>query len=237
MWPVRRTRAVWKAMKLNRSREDWILLLLAGGCLTLAYFFARYGSEVVEGEMTTIDLAVRQWTLAHRSAAGRAFFGAVTFLGTRELLVAAGVLVGWRLFRRTRGWVPLLVFCALTSAEFVRFLKHVYQVRRPEGGIERMSMSFPSGHSSGSAAILIFLGYVAIRNGVKARIVVPVALVIVLLVGISRVYLDMHWTSDVLGGWVIGAAFGVGCCAIFDLIQRERARQRNASASPEPQLQ
>jgi undecaprenyl-diphosphatase len=188
--------------------------------------------------MTTIDLAVRQWMLAHRGAAGRAFFGAVTFLGAREILVAAGVLVGWRLFRRTGGWVLLLVFCALTSAQFVRFLKHVYQVRRPEGGIERsMSMSFPSGHSSGSAAVLIFLGYVAIRNGVSARIVVPVVFVIVLLVGISRVYLDMHWTSDVLGGWVIGAAFGVGCCAIFDLIQRQRARQRNASASPQPQLQ
>lgn len=223
-------------MKLLRSREDWILLFLAVGCLALAYLFAKYGSEVLEGEMAAMDVAVRSWVLEHRSSAGRVFFRAVTFLGAKELLLPVGALVGWRLFRKTRGWLILLVFCALASAEFVGMLKRVYEVRRPAGGIERsMGLSFPSGHSAGSAAVLVFLGYVALRNGFKARIILPVVFLIVLLVGISRIYLDMHWTSDVLGGWLIGAAFGVGCCALFDLIQRRRTRPRNSSA--ERQLQ
>ena len=85
-----------------------------------------------------------------------------------------------------------------------------------------MGLSFPSGHSAGSAALLIFLGYVAVRHRVSPWIVGPIVAFIVFLVGLSRVYLDMHWTSDVLGGWMIGAAFGVGSCALYDLIQRHR---------------
>ena len=49
---------------------------------------------------------------------------------------------------------------------------------------------------------------------------VPVSVVVVLLVGVSRVYLDVHWTSDVLGGWVVGAAFGIGCCALYEFLTR-----------------
>jgi membrane-associated phospholipid phosphatase len=214
-------------VRLLRDREDWGLLLLALGCLGLAFLFAKFGSEVLEGELRAADIVVRNWVLDHQSRVARAIFSAITFLGAKELLVPAGLIVGWFLFRGTKGWVLLVIFCALASAEFVGLLKRVYQVGRPAGGIERsMGLSFPSGHSSGSAALLIFLGYVAVRHRISAWIVAPVVGVTVLLVGISRIYLDMHWMSDVLGGWTIGAAFGVGSCALFELIQRHRGTSR-----------
>jgi membrane-associated phospholipid phosphatase len=212
-------------MRFLRGREDWVLLVLAVTCLGLAFLFAKFGSVVLEGELRGADIAVRNWVLAHRTAAGRVIFNGITLLGAKEVLVPLGLLIGWRMFRGTRGWVLLVVFCALATAEFVGLLKRVYRMPRPEGGIERsMGLSFPSGHSAGSAALLIFLGYVAIRHRVPSRLVVPVVVLVVLLVGASRIYLDMHWMSDVLGGWVIGSAFGIGSCALYELIQRHRTR-------------
>lgn len=217
-------------MRLLRDREDWLLFALSLTSLVLAYLFVRVGAVVLDGELATVDIAVREWVLANRSAAGTAIFSALTLLGAKELLVPVGVLVGWRLFRGTRGWLVLLVFCAIASAEYVSLVKRAYRIPRPLGGIERsMGLSFPSGHSAGSAAVLVFLGYVAIRNGISPWIVAPIAAVIVLLVGVSRVYLDMHWTSDVIGGWIIGGAFGAGCCALFELIQRHSPPPRGAT--------
>ena len=212
-------------MRFFRDREDWVLLLLAVGCLALAFLFAKFGSEVLEGELRGADVAVRDWVLAHRTATGRVIFNGITLLGAKEVLVPLGLLIGWRMFRGTRGWVLLVIFCALATAEFVGLLKRVYRLPRPEGGIERsMGLSFPSGHSAGSAALLIFLGYVAVRHRASPWIVVPVVGLVILLVGLSRIYLDMHWMSDVFGGWTIGAVFGVGSCALYELIQRHRAR-------------
>jgi membrane-associated phospholipid phosphatase len=219
-------------VRLLRDREDWVLLLLAVACLALAFLFAKFGSEVLEGELRSVDLAVREWVLRHQSPASIAVFSAITQLGAKEVLIPLGILVGWRLFRGTKGWILIVLFCALASAEFVGLLKRAYRVPRPAGGIERsMGLSFPSGHSAGSAAVLIFLGYVAVRHRVSAWIVAPVVAGVILLVGFSRIYLDMHWTSDVLGGWTIGAAFGVGSCALYELVQRNRARLDKRAAS------
>lgn len=221
-------------MRLLRDREDWVLLLLAVACLVSAYVFAALGSEVLEGELRAVDVAVRDWVLEKRTRAGILIFEGITLLGAKELLVPLGLLVGWRLFRGSKGWgwALIVIFCALASAEFVGILKRVYGVTRPAGGIERsMGLSFPSGHSSGSAALMIFLGYVAVRHRVSPWIVAPIVALIVFLVGMSRVYLDMHWTSDVIGGWTIGAAFGIGCCALYELVQRNRARLERRGAS------
>jgi undecaprenyl-diphosphatase len=224
-------------VRFIRGREDWVLVVLVLSSFALAFLFAKFGSQVHEGELKTIDVAVRDFVLQHRTPAGLAIFSALTLLGAKELLVPAGALIGWRLFRGTGwAWLVLLVFCALASAEFVALLKRTYQIGRPLGGIERsMGLSFPSGHSSGSAAVMIFLGYVAFRHGKPALIVVPIASLVVLLVGVSRLYLDMHWLTDVMGGWMIGAAFGAGSCALYELIQRHRrarsARQEASAAA------
>jgi undecaprenyl-diphosphatase len=221
-------------VRLLRDREDWVLLLLAVACLASAYVFAELGSVVLEGELRTVDVAVRDWVLENRTPAGIVVFEGITLLGAKELLVPLGLIVGWKLFRESKGWgwALIVVFCALASAEFVGILKRVYGVTRPAGGIERsMGLSFPSGHSSGSAALMIFLGYVAVRHRVSPWIVAPVVALVVFLVGLSRVYLDMHWTSDVIGGWAIGAAFGIGSCALYELVRRNRANlERRAAA-------
>jgi membrane-associated phospholipid phosphatase len=205
-----------------RLREESLLLLLAAACLVLAYAFVRVGGVVVEGDLAGIDRSVREFVFRHRSAAAVQFFNAVTMLGTKPVLVVLAMIAGWFMFRRI-SWIVLIALCAVVSAEFVDFLKGSFEVLRPPTGLlVRKSSSFPSGHTAGSAAIMTLLGYASVRQRVAPAFIIPAGALIVASIGMSRIYLDMHWTSDVLGGLLIGMTLGVSCCAIFELLRRHQ---------------
>ena len=161
--------------------------------------------------MLPIDMAVRRWMLAHRVAPLYATMRVVTELGAKEVLAPIAAFIGWRLFRGGESLVALFAFCGLAAGEFVALLKRSFHIARPAGGIAAgLGFSFPSGHSTGAAAVAVVVSYVSLRRGIHPRIVIPVSIALALLVGFSRPYLDVHWTSDVIGGWLVGMSFGAG---------------------------
>ena len=102
-------------------------------------------------------------------------------------------------------------------------LKHAFGRERPPVGdrlLDIGTLSFPSGHAMLSVIVLGLSGYICyqlypwVRENRAVLAVVPV---LILLIGLSRVYLGVHWLSDVLFGWVFGA-FWVGVC-LFGLLQ------------------
>ncbi len=219
-------------MKLGRRREDWLFPLLAATCLALAWAFVRLGSGVTEGQLAGVDRAVRVFVQERQSPGWLAFFGAITMLGSKPVLIGIAAVVGWLLFRSV-AWVLLIVACAAVSAEFVDFLKGEFAVLRPPTGLAtRKSASFPSGHAAGAAAIMTLLSYAAVRQRVAVPVIVPAAVLIVALVAASRVYLDVHWASDVLGGLLIGMMLGVACCAMFEWMRRRRLAARQEGDQP-----
>ncbi len=207
--------------QLIPARRNWLLLALAGATLILAWLFVHFGSEVMEGELRTLDFSVRDWTMARQSQLLRGVFLGITTLGAKELLIPLGIVAGWWLFRHRRAGLIVLVFCALASTMYVTILKEAYGVERPAGGVAASTQfSFPSGHATGAAAIYFFLAFVAMRRGLRPALALATSTVLVIAVGVSRVVLDMHWASDVLGGWVVGIAFAVGCGALYEWIER-----------------
>lgn len=218
-------------MKLLQRREEWLLLLLAVACLGAAWVFGKLGSELLEGELLALDRVVQQWVLHHRSPMAHGFFRVITFLGAKEVLAPLGALLGWRLFRGTRGLIALLALSSIAAAEFVALLKRNFHISRPAGDLaEGLGFSFPSGHSTGSAAVAILISYVSLRQRFHRRIIVPTCVIVAILVGVSRVYLDVHWASDVIGGWLVGGALGAGCCAVYEMLHRRRERQSRTAA-------
>jgi membrane-associated phospholipid phosphatase len=220
--------------RATRLVRAWPLIALALAILVLTYGFAKFGSEVVERETLVLDHGVRDWVLAHRTPAGSAFFRTITWLGSMVVLIPATLMVLWLLHRRGARWRPLLLALGtIVFAIVVSLLKTRYQIVRPPAGLSSgLGFSFPSGHASSSAAAWLVLTYILVREGIVRREALVFAALLALLVGSSRVYLDLHWTSDVLGGWAVGLTAGLAACALYAaLIRRAKRKQAAASSS------
>ena len=104
-------------------------------------------------------------------------------------------------------------------------LKGFYARPRPDlvpHGMEVFTASFPSGHALLSAVTYLTLGALMTRIQAGPRLklyVMAVAVAVTLLVGASRIYLGVHWPTDVLAGWCLGAAWAVLCWLMADLLR------------------
>jgi undecaprenyl-diphosphatase len=212
------------------SQAIVIGLLIAGGALGL---FTWLGREILEGELLGFDDRIR--ILVHEFASPRltAFMRAVSFYGGPAVLVPAGLLAsvaflvhGWR-----RGAV--LVVITLAGAGLLNgLLKFSFARVRPAAFFDYPlpgSASFPSGHALFAASVfggLAALLVVRLRSRSLEIVVWLVALLLIGLVGLSRIYLGVHYPSDVLAGYAI-AAIWVAAVAFGDRLVRHRRGQRS----------
>lgn len=149
---------------------------------------------------TQVILALQAWG----SPGLDAFFKAITFLGNREGYLVLLTLCYWCV--NPRWGLRLLVLVMLSSA-FNEILKSLLDLPRPDPAVVRQlvqesSFGFPSNHAQTGAVIV--WGFLTAR--VRRPWFSALALVIIVLIGMSRVYLGIHFPHDVVGGWLLGAA-------------------------------
>jgi len=197
------------------------LLLCAMGGLA----FLDIADEVAEGETTTLDLrvlmALRVPGQPHRligpdwlhvAAADVTALGSVTVLSLLVVLAVA-------LMASLRRWSEAVVILvgAGGGVAISQGLKATFGRERPDldfRAVEAFNPSFPSGHAMLSAVVFLSLGALAARFSARRRVkalALGAAVTLSLLVGLSRVYLGVHWASDVLAGWSVGAAWAMAC--------------------------
>ena len=197
------------------------LLVLAGGALA----FLDLSEDVAEGDTTAFDLAVLKalrlpgdpnslvgprWL--HLAAVDVTALGSVTVLG---LIVTLAVAFLASLKRWSEALLVLVG--AGGGVAISQGLKQLFGRARPDlayRAVEAANPSFPSGHAMLSAVVFLTLGALAARFSDLRRIkalALGAAVLLSLLVGASRIYLGVHWTSDVLAGWSLGAAWAMAC--------------------------
>jgi undecaprenyl-diphosphatase len=159
----------------------------------------------------------------------------ITSLGSASVLVlvTTGVIVYLLLVRRPGA--ALLMFVAVAGGQVLSStLKVDIDRPRPElvsHLVDVASLSFPSGHAMLSAVTYLTLGSMAARAlpGRTTKIyVVALAVLTTVLVGISRIYLGVHWPSDVLAGWCAGFAWAMLCWLVARAVQRWRGQTDGA---------
>lgn len=193
-------------------------LILAIGALML---FGWLASEIFEGETKVFDETVRQAVNQISSPTLTKLMVFISFVGSPLFLVLSGVVV-LIIFLRLRWRRATVLFIVTMAGEIVLdlTLKAFYRRARPEPFFDYAlpsSYSFPSGHALGSFCfygILAWLVTARLENR-PARIVVRVlAVLLIFLIGFSRIYLGVHYPSDVVGGylaalvWVVTVALG-----------------------------
>lgn len=190
--------------------------------LPLIYFFA------VATEYS-FDLALLTTLTATSSPFLDWIFSSATHLGGYLLIPLTILLAIWLLSNRHYLYAGFLIIGGLNAYVLKVFLKLVYQRDRPEifeSLIAEQSFSYPSGHAFAAMLFWGFLGWILLRHA-KAPIlrilIIAITALIIALVGVSRVYLGVHWPSDVLAGWLLGAwwlLFVLGFFRDFDELKK-----------------
>jgi undecaprenyl-diphosphatase len=190
-----------------------------------ALAFLSIADEVAEGETRAIDLAIldalRVPGRPHELAGPDWLHVAaidITSLGSLAVLSLL-ILLAFALLGCLRRWseAVLLLAGAGGGVAISQGLKALFARERPDlayRAVEAVNASFPSGHAMMSAVVFLTLGVLAARFAERKRLKVLAlgsAVFLSLLVGISRIYLGVHWASDVLAGWSVGAAWAMIC--------------------------
>jgi membrane-associated phospholipid phosphatase len=199
-------------------------------CFALLAFGARSGG-------TFFDRPV----LAFARTMHRPFFtqmaGGVTTLGNGEVLTAIAVIATLGLFALRMPWRALFVGTVASGAGATNeLLKLAFARPRPEESMRltvASGYSFPSGHAMASAAIFGALALVLASRFPRHRLAIVVAAaLLVFAIGASRVYLCVHYPSDVLGGWLVGTAMAVWLAPLF--LGRSAAQALRDTSRREP---
>lgn len=236
-----RATAVWLRFRLNEVGPLVALLCLS----TLGYGFFALAHEVGEGSTEVLD---RRILLALRNPADLSdpigprwleeTMRDITGLGSVFTVVFVTCAVAAYLALTERRRIGLYVLGAVGSGELVStVLKLFYHRPRPDlvpHGMEVFTASFPSGHAMMSAIAYLTLAILLARVDRNRRVkgfVLVLGVSVTLLVGISRIYLGVHWPSDVLAGWCVGAAWASLCW--FVALQLQQRGEVEASDPPQ----
>lgn len=208
--------------RLTKLAEPLILIALAIAALS-AWIFLGIADEVAEGDTQLIDgwvLFLLRDPADFSTAVGPAWLRTasrdITALGDIGILMFI-VLVVTGFLALARRWhtAGFVLAATLSGSLMAGLLKQVFERNRPSFASPEVyiaTSSFPSGHAMMSAVVYLTLAALLARLVSEVRLkayVLGVALIVTWLIGLSRVYLGVHWPSDVAAGWAVGAAWAL----------------------------
>ena len=231
--------AVWLRFHLNEVGPLVSLLTLS----VLGYGFFALAREVGEGSTAALD---RRLLLLLRNPADLSdpigppwleeTMRDITGWGSVVTIVFLTLSVAGYLALANKRRIAVFVLAAIVGGEGVStVLKLFYHRPRPDlvpHGMEVFTASFPSGHAMMSAIAYLTLATLVARVEPRRRVkalLMAIGIGMTVCVGISRIYLGVHWPSDVLAGWCVGAAWAALCWFVALQLQR-----RGEVEAPDP---
>ena len=231
---MRSQNVIRNVYKWLRSR-DLLALLLVLAAVGGLWAFIELADEVMEGETRAFDERLIR-AMRHpdnpKDALGAHWFED----GVRDITALGSVAVLALVTLAVLGFVVLhrqfhafwLVVAAVAGALLLNFvLKQFFDRPRPElvpTLMRETSASFPSGHSMLSAVVYLTLGALLTRLVEPVRLklyILATAIFLSALVGLSRIYLGVHFPTDVLAGWTVGLVWAIVCWLVAENLQKK----------------
>lgn len=209
-----------------------VIYILAG--LFLSFYslnvFFELSEDLMEQERFRFDQVIIQYVSNIRTETLTEIMKFITFLGGKTILtlLLIGSLV-WLIVKRKNYWGAIFYIIAVAGGGLLNLgLKHWFGRLRPENSlIVEQGFSYPSGHSMGSLIYYGFLGYLVIRSqrGKSLKLLLGIGFItLILLIGFSRIYLGVHYPSDVLAGFSAGTVWLLLCIGGRESIRAYKKR-------------
>jgi undecaprenyl-diphosphatase len=225
---------------LQRISNVWhaetLLLVSVFATAMLLLVFGVIADEVLAGSTTSLDQAIvllfRAGTDNLSGPIGppwvREMARDITSLGSVAVLgIVSSIVVGYLFLTRSRAAALLVLVAVVGGIAINTVLKIQFARPRPDlfvPAAKVFTASFPSGHATFSAITYMTLAALLARMTTSRRLrcyFVAVAVVLTFMIGVSRVYLGVHYPTDILAGWCIGSAWALMCWAIMTRLQQK----------------
>ncbi|RYY58655.1 MAG: phosphatase PAP2 family protein [Chitinophagaceae bacterium] len=203
----------------------FLLLSFLGSMVIFVILFSAVVFAVRPGirKYKPVDLSVFEKLQPYITARNNRLMELLTFFGKHVFLIPANlVLIFYFLLVRHNGWNSIRAAAISTSSLGLMFvLKFLFHRKRPVLPLLRPArgLSFPSGHAIMSVSFFGFLGSLVNESGcppIVKMLVIGTLLIFILLIGFSRVYLRVHYASDVIVGFIVGVAWLLVCQSVLD---------------------
>jgi len=224
-WGLGRARAVYAVLGL------WLALAFLAAALAI-WGFAELAEEVMQGSTRRFDLAVMTWMNARASPGLTRLALSLTQLGSWTVVAVTGLVVSAFLWIHGERRAVALLWVALVGVTFLSALLKdlfgrerpaVFEWRTPYAG----GRSFPSGHSMNAMVAYTVFAFLIARlasSPALRRATFLVAAALITLVGLSRIYLGVHYPSDVIAGFATGFAWAMACVFAVYVLRDLRGR-------------
>ena len=211
---VNRHKTIFEFLQKRLNRNNFYGLPLTLFSLALLYTLSLFGGVIEEiinyDIIVSTDIRVANLLAIFRNAELVSFFFWVTLLGKWQIIfifTIATISILW-LWKKRSYIIPLLL-CIVGSEIFTSAGKFIFHRARPDIAIyPENSFSFPSGHTTIAMAFYGFLAYMLIKNARQWKRKINIffaSFILIILIGFSRLYLGVHYVSDVWGGYLAGA--------------------------------
>ena len=197
-----------------------LFIILLSSCIFLFLVWL-----VLNGKTNSLDESAFAFSKKITTDTNTRWILAITFLGKHSFLIPANIsLLIFLAIQKNRSLFLRLLLISLSSVTVMSLIKRLVHRIRPENGmIEGVTnFSFPSGHAFMSVALYGFLIWWSASEikGQRLRIFLIIFLVLlILIVGCTRIYLRMHYASDVLAGFAGGTAWLLSCLYIIQKLE------------------
>ena len=198
-------------------------------CLIIIYVVAQISDEVLDQEAFAFDKTVLLWIHSFANPTLDIVMRSITRLNDPStVVVIAGLVFSVLLWRRYYAEAQIFVINCLGGVVLSYGLKSVFRKIRPnlwQSAIEDLSFSYPSGHALGSTVLYGFIAYlIASRYPQFSLLIYTTVVCLIGSIGLSRLYLGVHWPTDIIGGYGIGFLWLTFCITMLKLKRIKRSQ-------------